>query len=618
MTRRLAIRNMTHQNSDTTNPLTMPASSDAGLDIEALSPRQLRVVLVCDVVESVRWMEHDEDNAITRWSQFAATVRSRIAPEHAGSVVKSTGDGLMLEFESAPQAVAAANAMQKLSAEGNAGFDAERQLHLRIGIHQAQVRRDAHDLYGHGVNLAARISTLAGPGDIIVTPEVRDHLTDSLDGDIEDMGECYLKHLSEPQRVYRVSVASEQQSSLLTTTKETLNLPCLAVIPFKCLDNGSPHEVLGEVLCGNIIAHLSKSKTIKVLSRLSTTPFKRHTWDAVLNGLSTHAQYIISGTYLVRSNGFQGDFELIDVAKQTILHAGTFSGDASVFFQINDQIATQIVGEILAALFKAESQAVLCSPFPNLASYQLLLGAINLMYQSNRDGFMRSKAMLDHLIERHPRSTAALVWRASWQILNSTRGLASDSKRESGLAINFAERALELDPVNATAMATLAFVNCHLIGDFCVADELLTQAIAIEPNCAVAHLYSTTVKSFLNEPTAAVNAGRVAISLSPYDPMSYYYHCLLFSAYLYDNNVEEALVHGLKSYALNRIYPATLRLLTVAYVEKGDLLLAKQYLQQLRAVEPELTLARYRRRFEKVPVASQRFAKALMAAGLPN
>jgi adenylate cyclase len=277
-------------------------------DADTLSPRELRVVLVCDVVESVRWMEQDEDNAVTRWQAFKQHVRSVIVPAHQGSVVKSTGDGMMIEFPTARGAVQAAVAMHAQAVVDNAKHARALQnttdqspahhLQLRTGIHETQARRDAHDLYGHGVNLAARITTLAGPGEIIVSSSVRDHLTDSIDGDIEDLGECFLKHLSEPQRVYRVGERQNPISFELTAQEIKDMAPALAVMSFTSLSPQTVQWAVGDLIAEGVNVLLSKAKQFKLISRLSLRPFDHDPQRVREAHKLLGVDYALTGTYL--------------------------------------------------------------------------------------------------------------------------------------------------------------------------------------------------------------------------------------------------------------------------------------------------------------------------------
>ncbi|NJS37176.1 MAG: adenylate/guanylate cyclase domain-containing protein [Brachymonas sp.] len=380
---------MSQQNSNTESPSAVPEPSSVAFDIYSLLPRSQRVVLVCDVVESVRWMEHDEDNAITRWSQFAAAVRSRIAPEHGGEVIKSTGDGLMMEFQAAPGAIAAANAMQKIASEGNDGFAPERQMHLRIGIHQTEARRDAHDLYGHGVNLAARITTLAGPGEIIVTPEVRDHLTDSLDGQIEDMGECYLKHLSEPQRVYRVQTNSLEFLNL-KQLKSHVNLDVqpitVAVLPF-----ASSQEVIlrvaGDALADGLISHLSKTQELRLISRLTANSVSQRNWSTSKLAAFLQADYLITTQCWILSGKLLVSNELIDAPKDTVVLNKRYSLSMDELLAVDCPVLLEMASDLLSSMRNAEIRRAKTQPLPKLESAHALMAGVALMHRTSRQDF---------------------------------------------------------------------------------------------------------------------------------------------------------------------------------------------------------------------------------------
>ncbi len=166
--------------------------------------RVVRTVLVVDVVESVRLMQEDEAGTVQRWRAFVDHVVHRLLPGQDGRLVKSLGDGLMLEFSRVSTAVNVAFAMQDAIAQANRDAEPSRRLHLRIGINVSPLITDEHDVYGHGVNLAARLTTLAGPDEIVVSADVRDQLTPALDAEIEDLGECYVKHVQQPIRAFRV------------------------------------------------------------------------------------------------------------------------------------------------------------------------------------------------------------------------------------------------------------------------------------------------------------------------------------------------------------------------------------------------------------------------------
>ncbi|MBS7807330.1 adenylate/guanylate cyclase domain-containing protein [Variovorax sp. PCZ-1] len=606
---------MTHNKSDTAISDSIPAESNSGWDIEALSPRQLRVVLVCDVVESVRWMEHDEDNAITRWSQFAAAVRSSIAPEHAGSVVKSTGDGLMLEFESAPQAVAAANAMQKLASEGNAGYESERQMHLRVGIHQAQVRRDAHDLYGHGVNLAARIVGLANPGEIVVTPEVRDGLTDGLDGSIEDMGDSYLKHFEQMQRTYRIHQTAHAPEIHPLKSQPLLSV---AVIPFNAVTD-IELSVSGDALADGLISHLSKAPELRVTSRLTANAVSHRRWPASKVAKTLGVAYIITTQCWALSGRLIVSHELIDATEDTVVFNRRYS---LTFESLLNSDCTEILdmaNDILSAMRETEVKRAKTQPLPSIDSAHALMAAVTLMHRTSRNDFQRAFSVLDYLQDRHPRHALLRAWMAKWFVLESEQGWSVDRNQSAMRAIECSRRALDLDQESSMALSIDGFVRCNLFKDFDTALVQYERALLANPSDCLAWLFKSMLHAFRGENKLSVPALTEALALSPLDPNRYFFDSLAASVHLSAANYGLAIEYAKQSIRANSTHVSTYRALTIAQIMAGYTNEARQTAAKLLQLDPNLTVSRYLERSPGVQFGIGRdFAYALREAGIPN
>jgi adenylate cyclase len=620
MTLHVAIRNMPHNNSDTAPPHTMHAESETGLDIEALSPRQLRTVLVCDVVESVRWMEHDEDNAITRWSQFAAAVRSRIAPEHAGSVVKSTGDGLMLEFASAPQAVAAAHALHSLAVEGNqrlAAQDPERQLHLRIGIHQAEVRKDAHDLYGHGVNLAARITTLAGPGEIIVTPEVRDHITDSLDGAIEDMGECYLKHLSEPQRVYRVGATGHQPVLVEKKEFDYSIKPTIAVIPFNLRIGSKEQEAYGDLIADGIISRLVRSNSMRVLSRFSTASLREPSVSHFSVSQLLGANYVLRGNFSLLDSKIMISFELANTQNSEVIVSDRIQTSLLDLFEQSSEVCAEIAYKVINSIIDEQLQASLNRPLPTLASYSLFLMGVGGIHRSMPQKNEAGEAALRHIMDRHPRSAEPAIWLAQWIAIKVNRGLSYDMAASKQSARKLIDKALHIEPENSFGLSVSGLVDAYFEQKFDLANEKYDQALRINPNDYMAWLYKSTLLAWKDKGEEAVVCASKALELSRLHPMRYYIESLAALPYLVGGHFDTAEQLSRSSLRINKTHSSTYRLLACAQVFAGKITESHQTIEKLKAIEPSMTLSIFSERYPgKDSKFKFAYANALKTAGL--
>jgi adenylate cyclase len=621
MTLTAAIRNMPHNNSDTAPSQTMHAESEAGLDIEALSPRQLRTVLVCDVVESVRWMEQDEDNAISRWSQFAAMVRSRIAPEHGGSVVKSTGDGLMIEFPSAHDALSAANAMQNRASEGNSGFAPDRQMFLRVGIHQTQARRDAHDMYGHGINLAARITTLAGAGEIVVTPEVRDHLTDRLDGQIEDLGECYLKHLSEPQRVYRIHSKANAQPWIETSSgggASPFRLITVAVLPFASIEDVAL-GVAGDALADGLISHLSKTSELRVISRLTTNAIVQRSWDSKSLAHALGANYLITTQCWSLAGKLLVSHELVDAESDSVILNKRYTLTLEDILACDCGAVFEMAADLLAALRDTEVQRAKTSPLPNIQSAHALMAGITLMHRTSRRDFQRAYEVLEHLQSRHPRHSQLQAWLAKWHVLEAEQGWSSDRTQSAMKAIDRSRRALDLDDSSSMALSIDGFVRCNLLKDFDGALVQYERALQANASDSLAWLFKSMLHAFKGENDLSVPALNQALNLSPLDPNRYFFDSLAASVHLSAANYGMSIEFAKRSLRANCTHVSTHRALTIAQVLAGQVEQARESAKRLIQLDPALTVSGYLQRSPGVQFGLGRdFAYALREAGVPE
>jgi adenylate cyclase len=260
--------------------------------------RATRAILVVDVVESVRLIEQDEEGTISRWLSLVNYVEADLLAASEGRLVKCLGDGMLLEFSDVRTAVSVALAIQHASKRQNFGVPSERQMLLRMGIENSDVIIEARDVYGHGVNLASRLTSLAGPGEIVISARAREQITPVLDADVEDLGECFLKHVQHPVRAYRVGPPGPRPVIESGFPLGELR-PTLAVIPFAARDVVPDHHVLGEVLAEEIIRELSRSPDLSVISRLSTTAFRGRLVTLAEINAHLNADYVLSGVYRV-------------------------------------------------------------------------------------------------------------------------------------------------------------------------------------------------------------------------------------------------------------------------------------------------------------------------------
>ena len=593
-----------------------PATSQADPDWPELR-QQRRAIVVVDVVESVRLMQANEADVIDRWRRFVNEVRTQVLPVHGGRLVKSLGDGLLLEFESVSPAVAAALDIQRRVLPFNAGRAPDTVMGLRVGVHYATVVVDDLDIYGAGVNLSARIATLAQPGEVVVTAEVKDQMVDGLDAGTEDLGECYLKHLPVPVRAYRVgaphrAVASEELARLPELR------PTVAVIPFRAMVAEPSAQVIGDILADEVIARLSSAADMNVISRLSSAAFRDR--NATLTEIAVHlrAGYVVSGTVFVSGHKVKLVVELADAATGSVLWADGLFGDSRDVFHADQQLVATVVSNVANAIIQSEVRRAASQPLPTLQSCGLMLGAITLMHRSSLTDFDRARSMLEYLIDRERGHARPHAWLANWHALRVTQSQSSDPQDDTARALEHARRALERDPQCSLALAIDGVLQINLVKDLGKAELRLDAAIESNPNEALAWLFKGVLHGFRGEGPQAEQASARALSLSPLDPLRYYYDTLAASAALGALNYENAIRLAQRSLRANKTHPSTYRALAIAQALTGDGEAATATVKSLLELTPRYTVGDFKvlSGFSAGPLKDM-FADALRSAGLP-
>ncbi|MCA1466978.1 tetratricopeptide repeat protein [Bradyrhizobium sp. BRP19] len=604
--------------------------------------QQDTVVLLVDLVESVRLMREHEASAVRRWTDFVQLATGQILPRYRGGLVKSLGDGLMARFESVRDAVNAAAEMHRSIAVQNTGRPEDQHFQLRAGINSSTAWSDGTDIYGTGINLAARLATLAGPGETIASEAAheqlatalaslaspgetigsaaaRDELTHGVDALCEDLGDCILKHFDKPVRAYRVGPASPHPSLAARRDYGTPMEPTIAVIPFDARKDAEEHLDVGNLIADSVIWCLSRSANLKVISRLSTNIFRGRVSDVAEVSAHLGATYILSGSYVVDADRILVTAELSAARTNQVVWTDRLSGNIGDLLQPESELAHRIAAAVHLSVFDAEVEHILTQPLPTLESYSLLLGSIRLMHRSSREEFLQTRTVLEELINRHGRIAAPRAWLANWYILRMTRGWSEDRKREAAEALSATRAALDRDPSDALALATEGFVYCHMLKDLDAARKRCEQAVDANPSHALGWLYRGTVDAFKGDGEAAVDATRRALKLSPLDPQRYYFESLGATALLSAHRYDEAEELARSSLILNRMHPSTWRVLAIALVSQGRVVEAREALGKMRELEPHLTLDRYIGRLPNANLETGRhWARCLEVAGLPT
>jgi class 3 adenylate cyclase/TolB-like protein/Tfp pilus assembly protein PilF len=578
-----------------------------------------RAVVFVDIVESVRLIEQDEASVISRWRAIVERIRTEVMPRFDGRLVKLTGDGVLLDFDDVRNAVSSAFAIQQISREHNAYHPAEHHILLRAGVEVSDVVVEDNDLLGRGVNLAARLMTLAGPGETVITQRVRDRLTQSLDADIEDLGDCYLRHIALPVRAYRVGPPGPRLSTRPTRVMDEI-APSIAVMPFEARPRPAEEgEVLGQVLAEEIIRCLSRTPELNVISRLSTSAFSGRA--ATLGEIGQHlqAEYVLSGSYSSDGTRILLNAELAETGSGRILWTRRMSGQVADLFSEEQEIVGQLAAEVQTALESRELARSRLQPLPTLRSYTLLMGAIALMHRLSSRDFDEAHNLLEALIERGRRQPIPQAWLANWHVLRVQQGWSSDPQKDAYLATESTKRALDVDPDCSLALAVDGLVHTNLLRKLDVASDRYDHAIRANPSNALAWLLRGTLHAFKSEGAEAVENTERALKLTPLDPHRYFYDSLAATACVSARQYERAIELARRSLRVNRLHTSTLRVLIASQWHLGREEEARQTAKDLLKLQPDLTVSGWLRNSPAAPYAvGQETAQALRGAGIPE
>ncbi|MCG2591607.1 hypothetical protein LZ009_02265 [Ramlibacter sp. XY19] len=565
--------------------------------------RHTKVIAVADVVESVRLMEQDEQEFIRRWHGFITFFKSHL-PQETGRMHKSLGDGLMVEFSDPEGCLRAALAMQAWFDESNHGLPLEEHVHLRIGAHVADFVADEHDIYGTDVNLTSRIATLAGPGEIVISAALRDRIRGELEGFLEDLGHCHLKHVRQPVRAFRVGRAGRAPVLPAADSGRVPTRVALAVLPFT-EDVGT--QGLGEAVADEVVAALAQLGEVQVLSRLGGTQPVAERAHYLLRGHARHAEGRI-GLFV----------ELSEATSGHVAWAHSYKGTSSELFSENATLIQAVVTAVVSGLVASESERGRGRPLPTLANHTLLLGAIDLMHRLAPGDLERARAMLEHLLERNRHHPAVLAWLAHWHVLNLWQGGPSDRRTQVGMARQYANAALKSDPRSSLALCLGGQMHLHLQRDAQLAAARYIQLLRHKPDDPLGLLLQGELLALRGEGAEALLLAERALVLCRLEQVRPWYERIAAQAALVAGEPARALELAHSAAAAQPESVPTLCVLALAQHAVGRLDDARATVQQLLALRPDFTLRVYAEGGAGAAILGQQAVDALALAGVPG
>jgi adenylate cyclase len=583
-----------------------------------LSPRQRRAILVAEISDSVALMERDEERTVERYRTFLAQATSQTIPTHAGrSMLKIPADGFVAEFPEAVQALKCAFELHAELARFNARLEAP-SLGMRVGIHVADVIVEAFNVLGDGVNVAGRLAELANPGETIVSEQVRDQLTSGVEASVEDLGEQRLRNRERAVRAFRAWPPAQTLPRTPSAAVQAHGRPSIAVIPFQLKSDDPRFHSIGDGLADDTIAALSRMADFFVISRLSTMAFRQAPLGVLRIGEMLGVRYVLSGSVQTAYPRALLMAELADARDGRIIWSERFQGDLADVFAMQGEVARKVVHSVAPFVRSLELRRARITSFEQLDAYAMTLRGVELMHRLSREDFMQARTAFETAIARDPVSSRPHAWLAKWHVLRVLIGASEDPPSDMRAAAICAERALACDADDALALAMDAFVAAWSRHDLDAAERRLSQALVANPNEPLALVHSAITHSWRGRGDEAVQCADRALSLSPLDPMMYYFTSAAAQANLIAERYERAIELSTRSLRENRLHTPTLRTLAAALVLSGRVAEARETMGRLRDLEPGLTVSAFRARYPgRDSPQAERFAEALRVAGLP-
>ena len=584
--------------------------------------RRLAAILAADVAGYSRLMGEDEEGTLAALKAIRRELGDPKIAEHRGRIVKTTGDGLLVEFPSVVDAVRCAVEFQREMAVRNADVPAERRIEFRIGINLGDIIIDEDDIYGDGVNVAARLEALAEPGGICVSRVVRDQVRDKLDVSFDDLGEQQVKNIARPVHIFRVHLgegaAAEPEPARLALPDK----PSLAVLPFQNMSGDPEQEYFADGIVEDITTAIARLPWLFVIARNSSFTYKGKAVDVKQVGRELGVRYVLEGSVRKAGNRVRITGQLIDTTTGAHIWADRFDGGVDDIFDLQDQVASSVTGAIEPKLRLSEIERAARKPTESLDAYDLYLRAIALFHKYTEEGMSDAVNLSKRALAIDPSYAPAAALIGWSRFLLRLQGWGAVSDAECVEAVLLARQAIEAGRDDPDPLWMAGVTVALLAGDHSTAMGAIDRALALNPNSAIAWSARGWVLGFQNQPGPAIEALRHAMRLSPLDPLAYFFTSGLSFANLAAGRYEEAIEWADRALQSQPRYIVALRYKLVCLGHLGRTEETEDYLKRVLALQPGFTITRWKASYATTsvlaPVFLNLYVDGFRKAGVPE
>jgi adenylate cyclase len=587
----------------------------------ANGPRHLAAILVADVAGSSGMMERDEVGTLADLRKVMEKIAGPAVRKHHGRLIKTTGDGAIVEFGSPVEAVICAFDVQGKLAEWSEREAGEREISLRIGINLGDVICGPDgDLYGDGVNVAVRLQDMAEPGGICISAKVYDELHGRLTLRFENCGEKRLKNITRPLQVY-MSRGAGTKGSLPSRQGHPIALlslpakPSIAVMPFKNLSDDREADYLADGIVENILTALGRLRWLFVSARDSTFVYKGQPVSPRRIGADLGVRYLLDGSVRRSSNRIRITGRLLEAESGTQIWAHQYDGGTEDIFELQDRITDSVAGAIEPSLRRAEIERVRRMPTDKLSSYDQFLRALSKFYEGTREGVEQALRILSDITSSDPGYVQPYALRAWCYVYYIAQGWSQDPAKDGREGVAAARFAIERERDDPTVLWMSAQAIGYLAHDLDPAIILLDRALVLNPSCAPAYTMSGWVRCWAGRQQEAIPHFHCAMRLSPFDRTMVAMLSGLAVALCMDGQYEESIKWARLAITEQENWAASYRPLVASLAHLERMEEARQAADELLGRDPGYHIAQVKSLYRPSPGADL-YLEGLIKAGL--
>ena len=586
--------------------------------------RRLAAVLAADVAGYSRLMGLDEEGTLARLKAVRKALVDPTIACHRGRIVKTTGDGMLVEFASAVDAVRGAVEVQRAMADQNTSVPQDQRIEFRIGIHVGDIIIDDNDIFGDGVNVAARLEGIAEPGGVCISEDAQRQIRGKVDSALVDMGPQSLKNIAEPIRVWRLQIGA--RSSSAATKKPAIEAalilpdkPSIAVLPFLNMSGDPEQEYFADGTVEDIITALSRFKSLFVIARNSSFAYKGKAVDIKHVGRELGVRYVLEGSVRKAGGHLRITGQLIDVTTGAHLWADRFDGALEDIFALQDRVTQQVIGAIAPEIERAEIDRASRKPIRSVdAVTECYRGLAHLHSPTSPEN---NDAALQHFMNAmavDPAFPLAYGGAAGCLLIRRMNRWPADIPADDAQLLAFAERIRELRTDDASVLTAIGMPLFYALVDCDAGIELVDRAIQLNPNCAAAYVTRGFFKVWDGGSDTAIADFEQSMRLSPRDSYSVTRSFGIALAHYNAGRFGEAANWADKSVRAFPYYISGLNVAVVCYVGAERFEDAKKIMADIRRLSPNLRVSTNMPGGVRSPELRMKFREALLKAGMPE